>query len=138
MKVFLGDIEIRYNDKLSLKDAQKEPIIQYDNKNKLYTVIMIDRDTPSKENAYNKYWLHLLKVNNNIDIMSYEAPNPAVGTGYHRYYFLLFEQPNYIDISSYKINKRRAFNLDDFVGRFNLHLEDKIKFQTKNPHMENI
>ncbi|XP_056414755.1 phosphatidylethanolamine-binding protein 4-like [Hyla sarda] len=71
---------------------------------KIYTLIMVDPDAPSRYQPIYRFWRHWLvsdipgrvllrgrNVTGNV-LSSYRQPNPPAGTGYHRYQFLLFMQ----------------------------------------------
>jgi phosphatidylethanolamine-binding protein (PEBP) family uncharacterized protein len=98
---------------------------------KLYTIMIIDEDAPSKTNPINKYMIHLLVINNKTTIFDYKPPNPPLNSGPHRYHVMVYEQSNIIDKCNIKINSRPKFDLNKFVSTNMLKLFDKFMFQTK-------
>ncbi|KAM4048591.1 phosphatidylethanolamine-binding protein 4-like [Anomaloglossus baeobatrachus] len=71
---------------------------------KLYTLIMVDPDAPSRFQPTSRFWRHwlvsdipghvLLKgryVTGNV-LSPYRRPNPPAQSGYHRYQFLIYMQ----------------------------------------------
>lgn len=132
------------------------PIIEFSKKvGKLYTIMIIDQDAPSRKNPIYKYWLHLLIVNTNDTIMHYMPPNPPKGSGEHRYHLLIFEQASLHSLApssrvphssieqaslhsleqTHKINTsittRSNFDIDEFIKSNNLILLSDIKFITE-------
>jgi phosphatidylethanolamine-binding protein (PEBP) family uncharacterized protein len=98
---------------------------------KLYTIMIIDEDAPSKTNPINKYMIHLLVINNKTTIFDYKPPNPPINSGPHRYHVMVYEQPNIIDEYNIKLVSRPKFNLNKFVSTNMLKLFDKFMFQTE-------
>lgn len=131
MKVQYGNKIIKNNEKINLEISQEKPIIYYEfDKNKVYTIMMIDCDPPSRENPINRYWLHWLIINNNQEINPYNPPNPPKNSGDHRYNFCIFEQSNKIDLK--EILERPKFNVEKFVQDNNLKFVSTIRFIIKN------
>ena len=73
--------------------------------NKLYTILMLDFDAPSRENPVAAPWLHWLRANvkgaelselrgvgRGEDVVDYAGPAPPKGTGLHRYVVLVYEE----------------------------------------------
>lgn len=134
LKVSVGGKEIYDGERLPLKQAIKSQRIEFDKKpGRLYTLLMVDPDAPSRENPIYKYWLHRMIINNNQEIMEYQPPDPPKGSGPHRYFFFLYEQKNKIDASTLPEFKRPKFNLPDFIYKHNLNQIDAIHFITENP-----
>lgn len=133
-KVYIHNKKIIDGMNLSLDTAKIEPSIKFNrNPNKYYTIIMVDPDAPSRNNAYLKYWLHLLIINNNFAVKEYEPPSPPKGSGKHRYFIYLYEQQEKLDPNDLKyIGARNNFNLVDFVERFKLKNIDSVYFETEN------
>lgn len=98
---------------------------------KLYTIMIVDEDAPSKTNPINKYMIHLLIINNKTTIFDYKPPNPPINSGPHRYHVLVYEQSNIIDKCNIKLVSRPKFDLDKFVSTNILKLFDKFMFQTE-------
>ena len=96
----------------------KYPIITYKKeKDALYTTLIIDRDSPSKETSNNKYRIHLFKINNDEIILNYEPPNPPINSGEHRYYVYILKQEKYY---KYNNNDRSQFDYNEFFTKYNL------------------
>jgi len=142
-KVKVNGFLLKKSDKeivIPLADTQKQPQIKfnvYPNKN--YTILMVDPDAPSHSNPIYKYWLHLLIINNNQEIIKYMPPDPPKGSGPHRYIFYLLEQQNTLDKNKLKIynddtnTSRKNFNLGDFIINNNLTVVDSVYFKTESP-----
>lgn len=111
--------------------VQSEPIIQMpnlNNKEKLYTVIMIDQNAPGTEP--NKGWRHWVRVNmkpsgellsGGVNITPYIGPDPPSGSGNHSYIFSIYEQQT--ELPSNLITSIRG-NWDNarFVKTNSIHL----------------
>jgi len=116
----INETYIDSNNMYKREDFEGEARINFDyDDNKLYTTIMVD------ENAVNtdkdKYYVHLLKINNNNDLLSYVPPTPPINTGindgthiYHIYHIYIYEQSSKIKADNYS---RYNFDLDDFITR---------------------
>jgi len=103
-----------------------ELLIATPNDEKLYTIILLD------ENAKQKYFIHLLKINNHDVIQPYTPPHPPAGTGDHKYSILIYEQKNEIDPNSLKDTPRSGFNLLSFPSQYNLRLISSSSFIVYN------
>jgi phosphatidylethanolamine-binding protein len=119
---------------LSFEEVQKMPTIKFNkDPNKLYTIIMVDPDAPSRKNPIYKYWLHWLIINNHDIIAPYHPPAPPAGSGRHRYYFYLFEQKSVSNKD--KLNnlyeERNNFNLENFIVKYNLNQINCVYFETE-------
>jgi len=130
MKVFINDIELNDQQLYPIKlFGSTKPIIKSNiDPKKIYTIMIVDEDAPTKSNPINKYWIHLLLINNKTIIFDYIPPNPPANSGPHRYHVLVYEQPNQIDKSNITINLRPKFDLDKFVSIHKLKLFDKFMF----------
>jgi phosphatidylethanolamine-binding protein (PEBP) family uncharacterized protein len=134
MKVYINDnelidkklypIELFYSGFLPKIKSNVDP-------SKLYTIMIVDEDAPSKTNPINKYMIHLLIINNKTKIFDYHPPNPPINAGPHRYHILVYEQSNFIDKYSIKLLSRAKFDLNIFVKKNLLKLFDKFMFQTE-------
>ena len=102
-------------------------------KNKIYTILNIDKDAPSKKNPIDKYHIHefiINIINNDYDtVFSYMPPNPPKGSEDHEYCIYILEQ-----YSKYKYNvdSRIKFNFENFVKNKNLKIVDKFCFRAIN------
>jgi phosphatidylethanolamine-binding protein (PEBP) family uncharacterized protein len=134
MKVYINDtklidqklysIELFYRGYLPKIKSNIDP-------KKLYTIMIVDEDAPSKENPINKYMIHLLVINNKTTIFDYYPPNPPINAGPHRYHILVYEQSNFIDKCNIKLISRAKFDLNIFIKKNLLELYDKFMFQTE-------
>lgn len=117
-------------DLISPYDLTNPPTINFDwNPKKLYTLIMIDRDSPYPNNPYYKYWLHWLIVNSKDVSIPYAPPAPPKDSGIHRYYLLLFEQLD--EIKPSVIYQRTNFHPTEFIFKNNLILKASFYFRAQ-------
>ena len=134
MKVYIKNIEL-IDKKLYPVDlfysGDKPNIKSQIDPTKLYTIMIVDEDAPTKTNPINKYMIHLLVINNKTTIFDYTPPNPPANSGSHRYHILVYEQPNNLDKSNINILSRGKFDLDKFVQTNKLKLFDKFMFKTE-------
>ncbi len=118
---------IKYGEELTKDFTSVKPIINFEKKQrKLYSIIMVDPDAPSRENPTKKYNIHLLIINNNDTIVSYKGPGPPENSGPHRYYTCVFEQESLIYMN--KNIPRERFNLINFVKENNLKIIGCFKY----------
>lgn len=134
LQVSVGKNKIKDGIILPLNETIVKPKINFRHeREKYYTIIMVDPDAPAK------YWLHWLIINNKEVVANYEAPNPPKDHGLHRYFFYLLEQPNILkkeDVQNYigeKILAERGyFNFGDFSNYYQLKNIDVTYFRTEN------
>jgi phosphatidylethanolamine-binding protein (PEBP) family uncharacterized protein len=134
MKVFINDTKLIDQELYPIElfySGYLPKIISNIYPKKLYTIMIIDEDAPSKTNPINKYMIHLLVINNKTTIFDYKPPNPPINSGPHRYHVLVYEQSNIIDEYNIKLVSRPKFNLNKFVSTNILKLFDKFMFQTE-------
>lgn len=130
----VNNINVYYNSKslvvnkgniLPIDQTQQEPEINYKfDKNKYYTLFMVDPDAPSAVNPINGFWIHWIignisSINKGNIIMPYMGPAPPKNSGPHRYIFILAEQKNYNDYSGMYL-LRPKFDLAYFMKQYNL------------------
>ncbi|CAG0879491.1 unnamed protein product [Cyprideis torosa] len=114
---------------------------------KLYTLMMIDPDAPSRENPKFRSWMHYLVMNvpvgqhgylahkNGDLIVEYMGPKPPAGTKQHRYIFLLFEQGGKrLTHSKSLANNRKSFNLAEFLKQHSLGVPSAGNFFLAQNH----
>ncbi|XP_053573953.1 phosphatidylethanolamine-binding protein 4 isoform X2 [Bombina bombina] len=108
----IGDVTCQYipncfDYPLSLSKIWDNPWIKYTKAElgKLYTLIMVDPDAPTRSDPKYRYWRHWvmtdipardLLTGKSITgkvLSAYKRPTPPPQTGYHRYQFLLYIQP---------------------------------------------
>ncbi|XWV24450.1 phosphatidylethanolamine-binding protein-like protein [Tupanvirus deep ocean] len=136
--VVIAGITIRDGVFIPLERITQKPKIKFDRyPDEFYTILMVDPDAPSRENPIYKYWLHLLIINNNQKIVSYEPPSPPINSGKHRYIFYLLKQQGVLsknklqDFNDNNID-RKNFNLEDFINDNNLKIMSSVYFETEN------
>lgn len=100
--------------------------------NKLYTLVMVDPDAPSRKEPTFREILHFMVANipgSNVakgDVFAeYVGSGAPQGTGYHRYVFLLFEQSDKLKTDLMSIKKtsrvgRTKFSIRKFAKEHNL------------------
>ena len=124
---------ISYGDELTKQETATEPEISFEKTpGKLYTIMMVDPDAPSRKNPTNRHWLHLLIVNLSTkskgDIINkYEGPSPPEGV--HRYYVCVLEQKD--EIKGLNEFPRLKFDVVGFTKDNDLKLLSCIKFTVK-------
>ncbi|XP_029366872.1 phosphatidylethanolamine-binding protein 4 isoform X1 [Echeneis naucrates] len=102
-------------------------------KNKLYVLVMVDPDAPSRTNPTSAYWRHWLVADIQGDALKkghiqgtsltdYHPPTPPQKTGFHRYQFMLFEQlPDApVSLTEQEKSSRGKWDLQAFIRRFDL------------------
>ncbi|XP_078174448.1 protein FLOWERING LOCUS T-like [Carex rostrata] len=126
-------MKIRYNDKeitngtgLKASHAASAPKIEIvgSDQRKLYTLVMVDPDSPSPSNPSNREYLNWLvtdipeatDVSFGNEIVSYEGPRASAGI--HRVAFVLFKQE--VRQTVYAPGWRQNFNTRDFSAFYNL------------------
>lgn len=133
LPVYINNQLVQNKAILPFQNTQFEPQIKFNlEKDKYYTIMMIDPDAPSKTNPKYKYFLHWLVVNTNNEIVDFVPPSPPIGSGLHRYYICLFEQNGKIDIQiKNQIIERPRFNVDHFCQQHGLVLVGSTMFMTE-------
>ncbi|XP_061674031.1 phosphatidylethanolamine-binding protein 4 isoform X2 [Syngnathoides biaculeatus] len=124
------------------------PIIRYSaaNEGKMYVLVMVDPDAPSRSNPTSSYWRHWLVTNvpgsslrngvlQGLTITDYRPPTPPQASGLHRYQFLLYDQPSdmAVSLAQRESSARGQWNLEAFIKRF--HLGEPVaavQFLTQN------
>lgn len=117
-----------------LKPSQVKtlPKISFEGKSdKLYSLLMVDPDAPSRKDPKFREFCHFVVVNipgtevtKGDTLVEYIGSGPPLGTGLHRYVFLLYEQKAKIT-SSMKVSKtmlkgRPSFSAKKFAKENNL------------------
>jgi phosphatidylethanolamine-binding protein (PEBP) family uncharacterized protein len=130
LNVIFNGRQINNEEKVNIQDVLNKPKIKVNlNRNKLYTIMMVDPDAPSCTNPINKYWLHWLIVNTTDIILPFKPPSPPPGSGEHRYYIFLLEQQNQIKIKT--IPDRPKFDINKFINEHNLKPDSYAMFRTE-------
>lgn len=113
---------------------------------KLYVLVMVDPDAPSRTKPTSAYWRHWLLVDiqgaslekgqiEGTTLSEYHPPTPPSTTGFHRYQFMLFEQPPDAKVTLTEQEKKSCgkWDLDAFIKRFGLGAPvATLQFLTKN------
>ncbi|XP_037634344.1 phosphatidylethanolamine-binding protein 4 [Sebastes umbrosus] len=102
-------------------------------KRKLYVLVMVDPDAPSRAKPTSAYWRHWLVVDiqgnelkkgeiHGTTLTDYHPPTPPAKSGFHRYQFMLFEQPPDapVSLTEQERTSRGKWNLQAFIARFDL------------------
>lgn len=133
-QITISDTIIKNGLIIPFDKSQSRPDIKFNKSpDEYYTIIMVDPDAPSRQNPINKYWLHLLIVNNNSEIVKFEPPSPPTGSGNHRYVFFLLKQSGVLHGSKLKsVNGRKNFNVREFIANNNLKVIDSVYFVTSS------
>lgn len=86
---------------LSPAETAQQPELSFEaDADKLYTLVMVDKDAPSRENPKFGFWRHWIRVNvegnkvadTGFEVSPYIGPGPPPKTGLHRYVFLVYQQ----------------------------------------------
>lgn len=116
------DIEAELGNAICPKEVEVQPQVKFPAAEKqLFTIAVIDPDSPSKLKPSNGQWLHWLVTNvpgsstkepeiskGNV-LVEWEGPKPAEGTGLHRYILVVFEQKGKTDAA--KVANRAKFDV---------------------------
>ena len=133
LHITIGGVEVKNGDYLFLTDAQKPMKIDATQTKDLQTIIIIDSDAPNVDQPVYRYFLHMLTVNNNQEVMPYTPPAPPKNSGFHHYHILLAAQAKAIDLENLTwLATRHRFDLDLFIHKYGLTVIDKLYFRTTN------
>jgi len=130
LQVIYGQHDVSFGEVLTVGATEYEPRLSWPVVNgKLYTMIMVDPDSPSRGKPSSRHYLHWGYVNisdpnrlaNGIPLAdgAYEGPAPAPKTGLHRHIFLVYAQKKEIsgrNISQVKNGKRGGWDLKKFLN----------------------
>lgn len=100
--IYPDDVSAMLGNELKPFSVKDVPRVRWDaDPLKLYTLLLVDPDAPSRTNPTERSYRHWLVINipgcdvNNGQIISdYVEPAPTIGSGLHRYVFLVYEQLN--------------------------------------------
>jgi len=132
--VFKGELNVKYiGQTIEANKTQQPPEVYFKADNdKLYTVVMVDPDAPSRGNPKARNWLHWVvcnipgsQVSCGETCVTYVGVGAPEKTGAHRYVVMVFEQPSSILWPRYdwlqKTTENRAnWKVDEFMKKFNL------------------
>ncbi|CAF0837441.1 unnamed protein product [Rotaria sp. Silwood1] len=129
------------NNILSKEETQSQPKVEVENidDSTFRTLIMVDPDAPSRDDAVKGPVLHWLVANfqhNNLTdghtLYSYNGPAPPAGSGPHRYIFLLYQSIDKIPEKKIGREQRLRFPLQQYVTDNRLGLLDATYFTVDN------
>ncbi|XP_030752460.1 protein D2-like [Sitophilus oryzae] len=129
--IYPGNKEVIFGGELTPTDVLEQPQISWEaDPEKLYTLLMVDPDAPSRENPTFREINHWLVINikgNDIatgqTLTSYRGSRPPKGYGLHRYIFIVHEQNGPITVNEPDLeNNRRNFSARAFAKKYNLGL----------------
>ncbi|KAL5214251.1 hypothetical protein ABZP36_003403 [Zizania latifolia] len=126
LKVIFNDKELTNGSELKPSQVANEPRIEIagHGMRNLYTLVMVDPDSPSPSNPTKREYLHWLvtdipestNASYGNEVVSYESPKPTAGI--HRFVFILFCQS--VQQTLYAPGWRPNFNTRDFSALYNL------------------
>jgi len=143
------DLQVQYNDDESLdghnhftkEETQSQPKVQVGNvDDRTYrTLIMVDPDAPSRDDAVKGPVLHWLVANfqgqdlkDGQTLYGYHGPAPPAGSGPHRYIFFLYQSIDKIPEKKIDGEQRLRFPLQKYVTDNHLGLLDATYFTVDN------
>ncbi|XP_045889891.1 phosphatidylethanolamine-binding protein 4 isoform X1 [Micropterus dolomieu] len=115
-------------------------------KNKMYALVMVDPDAPSRTKPTSAYWRHWLVVDiqgnalkkghiQGTTLTDYSPPSPPQKSGFHRYQFMLFEQQpeKPVSLAEQEEKSRGKWDLQAFITKFDLgEPVASLQFLTQN------
>ncbi|XP_072958115.1 protein FLOWERINGUS T-like [Typha angustifolia] len=126
LRVIYNNKELTNGSELKPSQVVNEPRIEIGGRDmrNLYTLVMVDPDSPSPSNPTNREYLHWLvtdipettNANFGNEVVCYENPRPIAGI--HRFVFVLFRQS--VRQTIYAPGWRQNFNSRDFTALYNL------------------
>ncbi|XP_062274329.1 phosphatidylethanolamine-binding protein 4 [Scomber scombrus] len=113
---------------------------------KMYVLVMVDPDAPSRTKPTSAHWRHWLVVNiqgstlkkghmHGTTLTDYHPPTPPQKSGFHRYQFMLFKQPpdTAVSLTEQEKSVRGKWDLQAFIKRFHLGAPvATLQFLTQN------
>lgn len=127
---------LNYGDNVTKEETSTAPTVNYNKApGKLYTLMMVDPDAPSRKEPIYRYWLHWLVVNQSTNsrgkvINKYVGPSPPRGSGTHRYYICVLEQNG--PISGLVEFPREKFDVVEFAKENGLTLVSCTKYTVES------
>ncbi|XP_034835481.2 protein D2-like [Maniola hyperantus] len=132
LSVRFSSEEVDLGNKIPAYSASIPPYIHYPAEpGELYTIIMVDVDTPCAGAPVDAQFVHAIIVNiqsNNLAkgdyLTCYYPVTPYPGSGYHRYVIVLYKQTKKIDVTTPEMQNRHKnltnFSMNDFASRYGL------------------
>lgn len=99
---------------------------------KCYTLAMLDPDAPSRQNPFEKAFVHWLvgnipgtNVGQGDTLAEYIGSAPPENSGFHRYAFLVYEQTckirfNETILTTTSFEERKSFSIETFSKKYDL------------------
>lgn len=102
-----NDTNVNLGAELTPTQAKDMPNVSWQSeKNTLYTIMMTDPDTPSRQNPTAREYRHWMvinipenSINDGLTVAEYVGSDALEGSGLHRYMFLVYKQSGMIDYS---------------------------------------
>ncbi|KAJ1255930.1 hypothetical protein BS78_K017600 [Paspalum vaginatum] len=127
LRLLYGGREMTCGSELRPSQVAKEPTVHITGGRggrALYTLVMVDPDSPSPSDPYNREYLHWLVTdipdgagaNLGTEVVEYESPRPSAGI--HRFVFIVFQQT--VRQAIYAPGWRANFNTRDFAACYSL------------------
>ncbi|CAO3650869.1 unnamed protein product [Mucor hiemalis] len=137
-----GQIEpgVFINPEQSIERPQID-VTNFHTESRLYTLMMVDPDSPDVNNKTYQQRCHWLlsnvslsatspTVNNGDSVLDYIPPHPEKGTKYHRYTLIAFEQPNEgQDKVEIKVEGRDQFDVKSLAQSYGLKVTGATFFR---------
>ncbi|KAF7269065.1 hypothetical protein GWI33_017823 [Rhynchophorus ferrugineus] len=129
--VYSGGKEVEFGKELTPTEVKEQPTVSWEaNPEKLYTLMMVDPDAPSRSNPIYREINHWLVVNikgsdisTGQTITEYRGSRAPKNSGLHRYIFLVHEQPGPITVDNPDLaSERRNFSSREFAKKYQLSL----------------
>nr|AFQ00668.1 flowering locus T-like protein 2 [Allium cepa]AGZ20211.1 FT5 [Allium cepa] len=124
LRITYNNREVTNGSELKPSMVMNEPRIEIGGRDSrtLYTVVMIDPDSPSPSNPTKREYLHWMvtdipeakDASLGNEIVPYESPQPTAGI--HRFVFVLFKQT--VKQTIYAPGWRQNFNSRDFAAYY--------------------
>ncbi|XP_062704997.1 protein D3-like isoform X1 [Aedes albopictus] len=126
--------EAEGGNRLTPTQTRTVPSLSFNtNERSFYTLLMIDPDTPSRDDPRDREFVHWVVGNiqgNDLDraetLVEYVGAVPPKGSGMHRFVFLLYEHENRLNfttevrLSNRCRNPRRYFSTRNFAQKYGL------------------
>ncbi|CAN6330880.1 unnamed protein product [Urochloa humidicola] len=127
LRLLYGGREMTCGSELRPSQVATEPAVHITggrDGRSLYTLVMVDPDSPSPSNPSKREYLHWLVTdipegagaNHGNEVVAYESPRPTAGI--HRFVFIVFRQA--VRQAIYAPGWRANFNTRDFAACYSL------------------
>ncbi|KAJ2006162.1 Phosphatidylethanolamine-binding protein 1 [Coemansia thaxteri] len=129
---------------LTVNETKSEPVIEFDSQpGQIYTVAMVDPDSPSLNRHGYRSYRHFLVSNleaaenstSNV-ITTYQSPQPEFGTGAHRYAIVVLKQQGHFNVTEDDVPPSRVrFDVVDWGRRRKMKPVAASYFMVKRNHV---